>query len=368
MQTCHVFLYKTLNTMKRSQIIEFIIHLIFWLPLTVYLLFTEDSLTFGVFNTSEKYYSIALIYGLLFNAFFFYTTIYKVLPSFFKQRKYLKGILASLVFFVFISFLEGLIDLIFISTIYESSNLAEINENPFSYVILGALLINSPFILIAYSYRFTKDWYINERIKHILKEEKLRSELQFLKSQINPHFLFNTLNNLFGIARKIDAMPVADGIAKLSNMMRYMLYDSEVDLVSLEKEVKYINDYIELQKLRIESLDNIDLNVNLTDYNTELKIAPLLLIPFVENAFKHGISIKEKSEIKIELNTKGNTINFGVVNSINKFRKNRDDENSGFGLRNVQKRLDLLYPDNYSLKINEEIDKYQISLTINTQV
>jgi sensor histidine kinase YesM len=212
-------------------------------------------------------------------------------------------------------------------------------------------------------YRFIDEQEEVEKVK----KEHTEMELKFLKSQINPHFLFNTLNNLFGIARKIDAMPVADGISKLSHLMRYMLYDSEVDLVTLEKEVNYLNNYIDLQKLRIESLNNIHLNIKLNNYNPELKIAPLILIPFVENAFKHGISIKEKSEIEIELKTNEKIIAFSVTNTINKLRKNRDDESSGFGLKNVHKRLNLLYPDRYSLNINDDNDKYCISLSINTQ-
>jgi len=120
------------------------------------------------------------------------------------------------------------------------------------------------------------------------------------------------------MARQIDAIPVAKGISKLSNLMRYMLYDSEVEKVSVEKEISYIKDYIELQKLRIQPSENIDINVNINNSLNSLKIAPLLLIPFVENAFKHGISIQEKSEIKIDLNTNNSTINFKITNSIDK--------------------------------------------------
>jgi len=352
--------------MKRSQIIELIIHLLFWLPFPIFLILTTESLTFGVFVTSDAYFEIALIYGIIFNAFLLYFTIYKILPHYFKQRKYLMGILISLIFYFAICVIEGLVDYIFISTLYDSSDLRDFTDNVIGYVFISSLLLNIPFIIFAYSYRFTKDWYLNERLKYKLKEEKLISELQFLKSQINPHFLFNSLNNLYGMARQINAIPVADGIAKLSNLMRYMLYDSEVDKVSIEKEINYIQDYVELQKLRIQSSEKINITVNINNSFNNIKIAPLLLIPFVENAFKHGISIKENSEITIELITNDDSINFNVTNTINKLRKNRDEENSGFGLKNVQKRLNLIYPNKYKLNIKEDNYIYSVSLKIDT--
>lgn len=354
--------------MKRSRTIEISLHIVFWVAWPFFILLQEQNIMIGVFQSHDSNFIIPIVYGTLFNIFISYSIIFIILPYYFNKRKYATGIIVTLGFYIAVCFLEGLADYLILKTVYFPQDSGKALERLGDQIFLASVVLNIPFILLAFIYRITSDWNKNEKIKQQLKEEKLSSELQFLKSQINPHFLFNTLNNLFGIARQIDAIPVATGIAKLSNLMRYMLYDSEVDRVSLKKEVNYIRDYIELQKLRIDSLNNIHVNTNFDRYNTDLKIAPLLLIPFVENAFKHGISIKENSDININLKTNENTVLFNVSNTINKFKKNRNEENSGFGLKNVQKRLDLLYPNNYSLKINDDNVQYNVSLTINTQV
>jgi len=355
-----------MKTLKRSQVIELIIHLLFWLPLPIFLLSTSKRLVFGTFITNDGNFEAAVFYGLVFNAVLFYVNLYKLLPFYFKQRKYFAGLMLSIGFCFFMCVLEALADYVLISTVYTPSNLKGFEDSVLQYALLSSIIMNVPIFILSISCRFIKDWYGNEKAKQKLKEEKLINELQFLKSQVNPHFLFNTLNNLFGMARQAKALPVADGIAKLSNMMRYMLYDSENEFVSLEKEINYLQNYIELQKLRIGTANKMELKVDLNACQNHLKIAPLLLIPFVENAFKHGISIKEQSKISIGLHTEENTVTFKVSNSINKLRQNRDEDSSGFGLKNVQKRLDLIYPDRSQLDIKEDEDIYSISLSITT--
>jgi len=352
--------------MKRSQLIKLFIHLLFWLPLPIFLLSTSKHLIFGTFITNDGNFEVAVFYGLVFNAVLFYFTLYKLLPFYFKQRKYFAGLMLSVGFYIVICVCEALADYVFISTVYTPSNLKGYEDSILQYALISSIFMNMPIFILSVGCRFVKDWYTNEKAKQKLKEEKLINELQFLKSQVNPHFLFNTLNNLFGMARQAKALPVADGIAKLSNMMRYMLYDSESEFVSLEKEISYLHDYIELQKLRIGTANKMDLKVDLNACQSQLKIAPLLLIPFVENAFKHGISVKEPSKISIGLHTEENTVTFKVSNSINKLRQNRDEDSSGFGLKNVKKRLDLIYPDTSQLDIKEDENLYSISLNITT--
>ncbi|MBI9064066.1 MAG: histidine kinase [Marinilabiliaceae bacterium] len=352
--------------MKPSQLKKLFIHLLFWLPLPIFLLSTSKHLLFGTFITNEGNFEAAVFYGLVFNAVLFYVTLYQLLPFYFKQRRYFAGLMLSVGFCFVMCVCEALVDYVFISTVYTPSNLKGYEDSVLQYALLSSIIMNMPIFILSVSCRFVKDWYTNEKAKQKLKEEKLISELQFLKSQVNPHFLFNTLNNLFGMARQAKALSVADGIVKLSNMMRYMLYDSESEFVSLEKEISYLHDYIELQKLRIGTANKMDLQVDLNACQSQLKIAPLLLIPFVENAFKHGISVKEPSKISIGLHTDENTVTFKVSNSINKLRQNRHEDSSGFGLKNVQKRLDLIYPDRSHLDIKEEEDIYSISLNITT--
>jgi len=353
---------------NKISVVEIIIHLLLWVSLPIFLAQTQYNMSIGsIFYTQDEFYNIPLIYGTICNALLFYLLVFVVIPYYFSRNKYLHGILFSLLLYILISLFELLLDYIIITLIYSATDTERIFSNSGTFLYISNFEINILFLIIAIAYRFSKDWFKSEEVKHQLMEEKLSSELQFLKSQINPHFLFNTLNNLFGMARQAKAIPVADGIAKLSNLMRYMLFDSEIDKVPIKKEIKYINDYIDLQKLRIKSTNNINIDFHILNDSPELKIAPLILIPFVENAFKHGISSQNRSEIIIELKTIGNKVDFNVRNIINKLRSNRNDESSGFGLKNVEKRLNLIYPNKHLLNINVEDDFYTVSLTIDTE-
>lgn len=196
-----------------------------------------------------------------------------------------------------------------------------------------------------------------------IKAKQLQTELNLLKAQINPHFLFNTLNNLFGLARKRDRR-TADGIAQLSHLMRYVIYDSKVEQIELEKEVEQIKRLIDLQKLRFLLEDDIDIDFQVKGNITELKIPPMLLIPFVENAFKHGISLSKKSFIKIDLKVKEQYLHFHIINTIHRKKYNDNETESGLGLENVKRRLELLYPDGYKLEIYDSQKTFEVDLWI----
>jgi LytS/YehU family sensor histidine kinase len=211
------------------------------------------------------------------------------------------------------------------------------------------------------SVRITMEWFKNERQKKEMEAEKLASELAFLKSQVNPHFLFNILNNICSLARK-KSDETENAIIKLSQIMRYMLQDSKDEKVSLEKEVEYLQSYIELQRLRLPEAVKINFS---TEGRPELfSIAPLLLIPFVENAFKHGVSYQDSSEITIRLICSWQMLSFHVENHIAKHQEGAKDQGSGIGLKNVMRRLDLLYPDKHCLEIRDDGNQYEVELEI----
>lgn len=203
-------------------------------------------------------------------------------------------------------------------------------------------------------------FYIKEdRNRKSTQNERLNSELSFLKSQVNPHFLFNVLNNMYSLSLKqSDNLPTV--ILKLSEMMRYMLYDSEEQKVRLDQEIDYIRNYIELQKLRV--YDNCTIDFRVEGVTFDKKIAPMLLIPFVENAFKHGISHAEASPIEFLLEIKGQNLYFRTKNAL--FSNKAKDKTGGIGIQNVKRRLELIYPKNYSLTINEQKGVYFIELEI----
>lgn len=194
---------------------------------------------------------------------------------------------------------------------------------------------------------------------------KADANLNFLKSQINPHFLFNALNTLYGTALQEKADRTGEGIQKLGDMMRFMLQENMEDKILLSKDVDYLNNYIALQKLRTSVSEDITIHTEIEEQTNHLYISPMLLIPFVENAFKHGISLQSPSHIKISLQTSGQTLYFDVHNSLHtKTENDPEKSHSGIGLQNVQQRLALLYPDQHELIIRKNAKDFFIHLTL----
>ncbi|OJZ07671.1 histidine kinase [Sphingobacterium sp. 40-24] len=191
------------------------------------------------------------------------------------------------------------------------------------------------------------------------------ANLTFLKSQINPHFLFNALNTLYGTALQEKAERTGEGIQRLGDMMRFMLHENTQDKISLTREIEYLNNYIALQTLRTSMSDKITIITEIEEQFENYQITPMLLIPFVENAFKHGISLQKSSYIKISLQVRDQVLFFDVSNSINP-KSDRDPEKlkSGVGLENVRQRLSLLYRDRHELMIRENANEFFIHLTL----
>ena len=220
-------------------------------------------------------------------------------------------------------------------------------------------IFSSLFILAAStSYVLLLERFKNERKKKEIENESLVSELSFLKSQVSPHFLFNTLNNIYSLSLSSSNL-TSNAIMKLSLLLRYMLYEADAKQVSLDKEIEYLNNYIELQRMRIREGVTISF-ITKGDFAGKL-IEPMLLIPFIENAFKHGINYAKPSDIGIEITLLGNELLLKVENTIH---NNTREPASGIGLSNVKRRLSLLYPDMHTLDIEEKNGKYKVGLKI----
>ena len=204
-------------------------------------------------------------------------------------------------------------------------------------------------------------WLLSEQRNKEIATEKLKAELSFLKAQINPHFLFNTLNNIYALASDYSES-TAPAVMKLSNIMRYMLTDAGNDLVPLEKEIQFTRHYIELQKMRLTGKSSIDFTVNGDPIGKQ--IAPLLFLPFVENAFKYGISTRELSPITILLEIKEDSLYFSVSNYKQINTSLKIANNTGIGINNTRRRLDLLYNDHYTLTIKDEPATFTVHLNI----
>jgi hypothetical protein len=192
-----------------------------------------------------------------------------------------------------------------------------------------------------------------------------KADLQFLRSQINPHFLFNALNTLYGTALREKATDTATGIQQLGDMMRFMLHENHLDFIPMDKEIEYLQHYISLQKLRIQHSPDIVIEDVIQEQLCNHQIAPMLLIPFVENAFKHGISLREPSWIRISLVCEEKQLRFSVRNSVHpRLENDPEKERSGIGLQNVIERLKLVYPARHTIHINNSAQEFTVELYI----
>jgi hypothetical protein len=204
----------------------------------------------------------------------------------------------------------------------------------------------------------------NEKKQKELEKEKLNSELAFLKNQVSPHFFFNTLNNIYSQIG-IDGPTAQDSVLKLSKLMRYLLYESEHGETLMSHEIEFMNNYIDLMKLRISQ--KVELQIDFPKDFPDFSIPPLLFVPFVENAFKHGISYRDRSFITIQMKIEGTLVYFSAENSIGKSSQTEEMQHSGIGLENVKKRLNLLFAGRHELKINSNETVFRIDLSIETK-
>lgn len=213
-------------------------------------------------------------------------------------------------------------------------------------------------LLISGFIKLANSLLISEKQKKILETERLNAELNFLKLQINPHFLFNTLNSIYSQAH-LKSEQTEYSILKFSQIMRYVLYDTGTEKISLKKDLEYVSNYIDLQKLRLSK--NVTVKYDVKGHTDHLLIAPLLLITYIENAFKHGVSYTIPSEIRIGIEVIGNTLLFTVSNAITAARQTGRE---GVGLINARRRLDVLYPGRYMLDVVDNQSLYIVNLKI----
>ncbi|MDJ1498939.1 histidine kinase [Cytophagaceae bacterium DM2B3-1] len=293
-----------------------------------------------------------------------YVNMYLLFPLFFIQRKYVAYSLWAVVL-LFVASVVGraLIERVIEPLFYADTTVVE--EVFIGYLLLKSMLwFLSPILLFTLVLKVFRQWVDQEQYNQEMAKEKLATELNFLKAQVQPHFLFNTLNNLYALT--LQASPVAPRVVlKLSELMSYMLYDSQSDTLLLSKEISHIQNYIELEKLRYTS--RLDLSLNVSGNIHDKRIAPLLLIPFVENAFKHGVS-NETNQIwvTIDIKVKDNWLSVKVENSHtgDELVSSLSNNHNGLGLQNIARRLKLLYPNDHELVIKKETDRYLVDLKI----
>jgi two-component system LytT family sensor kinase len=217
----------------------------------------------------------------------------------------------------------------------------------------------SLYLLLTVALKFSIDWYEQKKLLQEAQVEKLQAEVDYLRSQVNPHFLFNALNNLYALTiKKSDKAP--DVVLKLSEMMEYMLYESDATYVPLDKEIKYLRNYLELEKIRQDN--QADIRLTVTGNADHCQIPPFLILPLVENAFKHGISrVVAPAYLHISINI-GTVLEVRIVN--NQLNYQSPKQSGGIGLINLKQRLALLYPGKHALQVINEPDYYEVLLKI----
>lgn len=307
----------------------------------------------------------------VFLVLFYYFNTQVLIPRLFKKRKWLLyGLSIVTCFLLFLNAPKPIADLIAKPEVQQASannqngqkksgrkRPKKLTHYPGSY--LAFILVFS----VGLSASVINEWLKSEESKKEMEHERLNTELSLLKSQINPHFFFNTLNNIYSLAI-VKSDETAASILKLSAIMRYVLTETEQKLVPLANEIEFLQNYINLQSVRLTP--KVKLNVALDAAVNSRQVAPLLFIPFVENAFKYGVSTVEPSEISISLAVEDHKIYFSVSNHIVKAARS-STVNTGIGIANVKRRLELLYPGKHRLEINETSDLYSVNLEIDTE-
>jgi two-component system, LytTR family, sensor kinase len=333
-----------------------LIHVLFWIYMLNQALFPVYLNKIDTKYLQDYIYLKDIFISILLNIFVFYI-IYYIIPFFLKFSRKWYIFPLVIVLAVFLSAVRLPLELFYWKYLIRLPAKDLMFQIDWFWATLKYTIIISIYAMLI---RFSIDWFESRKYKDELIKERQAGEIALLRSQINPHFLFNTLNNIYSLVyNKSDEAPEA--VMKLSSIMRYMLYDSNSNFVPVIKEVEYLNSFIELQQLRITQKGFIEINVlGSMDNRT---IAPMLLIPFVENAFKHGDKNHEPGIIiQLILNDQGMV--FTVENYIKNVPSSQQEETGGFGLENIKRRLGLLYPDKHELKINIVENRYKVELTI----
>ncbi|WP_299708888.1 histidine kinase [uncultured Pontibacter sp.] len=343
--------------MNKKKIILF--HCLFWF----FDFFKDTIYGFQYYYFYDAQYTLASLYKTtaidfvrtLLTAALFYANALVLVPRFFGKGRY--GVYAVSVLALLVAFTPAhyLLEVILLKYFNWATYGREITM---IWIFQSVLRASVMYLMLGIAYGYVVSYFKTQEEKKELEKAKLATELAFLKSQINPHFLFNTINDIYALTyQKSDLAP--DALLKLSGLLRYMLRESEQEQVLLTKEADYLQDVVELQKIGLKG--NAYIAYSCEGISAHQHIAPLLLISFVENAFKHGVCTDPAHPIIISLVVEEETLLFSVFN-----RKNRDqkDRTGGIGLTNVRRRLELLYPDRHKLEIVEDDYTYTVDLTL----
>ena len=324
-----------------------------WLAAS-WLIYHSTHITFGNNVDGTEYFRACFVHGIAFNALIFFAVLYLFGKS---EDRWSPAFLGScLLLFVGVTLMELYVDDLMLGDAGYGADLALLPE--FRRIMAGGNLV----VLAAALFTgLAMDWFHQHQLARQVREQQIKTELDLLKSRINPHFLFNVLNSIFYTAQKNGDQETADAIARLSDMMRYMLHEVSAERVPLANELDYLDNYVAMQRMRLAEIIPIDFSVS--GEPGSVTVPPMILLPFVENTFKHGVSNAHPTPIRIEINIKEGQL---VLTTHNHVHSAKTEPPGGFGLENVRRRLDLLFPGKYRLDIDQSDGCYAVRLSLET--
>ena len=334
--------------------IGWMIHAIVWITLFFFpFLFRERNAE--TIDTQEYLRHFIVMIGPL---VVFYVNYSFLIQRFLFTRRFLLFLLCNLLLFIITFIANGL--LFSLTLTHEIIREGHANRPVANLFIIIDAIKYIFLMVLSIALKATNSWYRMDTERKELEKQRSESELQNLKNQLNPHFLFNTLNNIYSLIA-IDGEQAQTAVHELSRLLRYMLYDSTQEFVTIEKDIDFVRDYVELMRIRMP--EHVELKTDIQIGQPNVLIAPLLFISLIENAFKHGVSNSKPSFIHITINASENHINCTIQNSY--FPKDEHDKSgSGIGLVNLKKRLDLLYPDNHKMTCKQTDEMYCCALIL----
>ncbi len=322
-------------------------HVLFWIALYVL-----DVVIFGLGYQNVRHFVTLALAEVPPQVLLAYTVMYWIIPRYVKQKRFSETFI-----YLFLAFIvSGFVGHLF----FFAFNLYEPNT---SFTDVPKIMVRGFYAVlhasIAVAIKLIKMWYENEKRVSDMEKSKLESELKMLRDQVNPHFMFNTLNNLYGLIGK-NPIQAQESVLRLSRIMHHMLYESNHSRIPIQQEIRCIRDYIELEKLRYPG--NLSISLNVQDGVQNLSIVPLTIFPFIENSFKHGASeMIEDAWINVDFSTFKNSFVFKIENGKG---PKVTFESSGIGLKNVQRRLELIYGEDHSLQIIDGTETFLVVLKI----
>jgi hypothetical protein len=350
---------------SNSRLITILVHILIWGVFGLAIFFYQP-LTWNINVPYQLWIKQALVLGMLVAAYYINSAV--LVPRFLLKNHTGYYFLLVVVILFGILFINAYLDQLLnlgqlMRAAFHKAGPPKRHKDDHDFWDMLMIVMIALVIGISTSVTAIQKWQKDKLSREELEKDKVTSELSFLKAQINPHFFFNTLNNIYALTQ-VDADVAGKAIHQLSRMMRYLLYDTQQGHTLLSQEIAFVKDYISLMQLRLT--DAVKVNIDTPRDLKDVPLAPMIFLPFVENAFKHGVSATQQSHIDIIILQKDKLLDMTVKNSIMKDNSVSLDTNSGIGLVNTRRRLDLLYPGKYILDISELNDdnEYTVHLIL----